>query len=266
MKQALLPKRWHRAALIAALVTSVSPIASCNNDDDGDEIISSFQAIGISKNPVFAKPGTSGTVSFHFLAPKGTTDTLSFTNKAPEGQRVVLPLVVQAATLAPSTEFGAALSELVYYKVTAQYTLPSAEDMEMSEARPYLPVPIGVELQAGDLARMVTANLQVYLDGQPAHQEAEGRALSVTVNEPGDTAGTGQEITAKGTISNGMPLDKGRFTVGWFSSGGTIDNVRAIDTKWKSGGSAGPYNLVLTVRGNNSKEFALAVKKITLGR
>lgn len=252
------------AALVAALVAATL-VLGCNDDGDAEEVISSFQGIGISRQPVFATPGTAGTVAFHFLAPKGSTATLSFATKAPDGVPEVLPLAVQPATLGPDSSFGAALSELVYYKVVAQYVLPSAEVLGMSAAQPYLPLPIGAEFTAGDTTRLVTANLQVYLAGHPAHQEAAGRALAATITEPGDSGGTDQELTLKGAVANELPLDKGRYTIGWFSSGGEVDNVRALDTKWKSGKSAGPYNLVLTLRGNNSKEFAMAVKKITLG-
>lgn len=262
-------KRHPRLRIYTALTAAVLAVASftlsCNEDGDGEEVITSFQPIGISRQPVFAKPGTTGTVSFHFLAPKGTADTLTFATKTPDGAPEVLPLAVQAATLAPNTSYGAALSELVYYKVVAQYVLPSAETLEMSATRPYVAVPLGVEIKAGDVTRLISANLQVYLDGQPAHQQAEGRALAVTINEPGDSAGTDQELTAKGSISGDMPLDRGRFAVGWLSSGGEVDNVRALNTKWKSAKKPGAYNLVLTVRGTASKEFAMAVKKVTLG-
>lgn len=254
------------ALFTALLVVSVMfTAAGCDEDDAGEEIIATFEPIGISRQPVFSKPGTSGTVAFHFLAPKGFAETLTFTSKVPEQALVTVPLAAQPATLAPNTSFGATLSELVYYKVVAQYVLPTAEQLQMSAGRPFLPLPISAEIKGGDVSRVITATLQVYVDGHPVHSQAEGRALAVAITEPSGTAGTDQELTAKGQVSNGMAVDDGRFTVAWFSSGGKVDNRRAIETKWKSGKDAGAYNLILTARGNNSKEFAMNVAKVAVG-
>lgn len=253
------------AAPLLTLIVAITMIAGCEENEDNEEVISAFQAIGVARQPVFAKPGTAGSVAFHFLAPKGFSEALTFANQTPEGVEEPLPLAVQESTLSPDSSFGDALSELSYYKVVAQYVLPAADELGMSSQQPYLAIPIQVAIAGGGTTRVITASLPTYLDGHPAHQEAEGRALSVSISEPGETGGTDTELTAKGVLANPLPLDNGGFTVAWFSSGGKIKNVRAIDTKWTSGKDAGPYNLVLTARGNNSKEFAIAVKKVTVG-
>lgn len=253
------------ASALLSITLAAFALTGCDDNDANEEVISAFQAVGISRQPVFAKPSAAGTIAFHFLAPKGFSETLTFTNQLPEGAAESLPLAVQTPTLSPDGSFGDALSELSYYKVVAQYVLPDAAELGMTAQQPYLAIPIQVAIEGAGTTRVITASLPTYLEGHPAHQEAEGRALAVTIAEPGDSGGTDQELTAKGTLTDTLPLDKGRFTVAWFSSGGKIDNVRAIDTKWRSGKTAGPYNLVLTVRGNSSKEFAIAVKKVTVG-
>lgn len=239
-------------------------LTGCEDDDNSEEVVSSFQPIGVSRAPVFAKPGAAGTVAFHFLAPKDFAETLTYENQVPEGLPSALPLAVQEATLSPNVEFGATLSELTYYKVVTQYVLPSAEELGISADNPYVRAPIQVSLTGGDTSRVITTSIAVYIDGHPAHQEAEGRVLGLNLTEPTGTVGADQNVAAKGVIADPMAMDKGRFTVGWFSSGGKLENAGAIVTNWQSGKDAGPYNLVLTVRGNTSKEFALAVTKVTV--
>lgn len=239
-------------------------LTGCEDNDDAEEVVSSFQPVGVSRAPVFAKPGAAGTIAFHFLAPKDFTETLTYENQVPEGLPEALPLAAQEATLSPSGEFGDTLSELTYYKVVTQYVLPSAEELGMSGDNPYVRLPIQVSLSGGGTSRVLTTSLAVYLDGHPAHQEAEGRALGLNLTEPTGTVGADQKVAAKGALVDPMPMDKGRFTVGWFSSGGKLENTGAIETDWQSGKDAGPYNLVLTVRGSTSKEFALAVTKVTV--
>lgn len=260
-----IPSVLSTLALSGALaLAAMGLLSGCDDDDDAEEVVSTFQPIGVSRAPVFAKPGTAGTIAFHFLAPKDFTETLTYENQVPEGLPEPLPLAVQEATLSPSGEFGATLSELTYYKVVSQYVLPSAEELGMSADNPYVRAPIQVSLTGGGTSRVLTTSLAVYIDGHPAHQEAEGRVLGLNLTEPTGTVGADQKVAAKGAVVNPMAMDKGSFVVGWFSSGGKLENTRAITTDWQSGKDAGPYNLVLTVRGNTSREFALAVTKVTV--
>lgn len=247
------------------LITSLFFLFSCD-DDNGEkpEVIEKLRPIGVSLEPSIAVPGSLQTIYFHLLAPNNFSEPLSFKVKSPQALFPILSMNVDSTSLLRVD--NSSLSKLSYYKIKAEFLVPSELSESLTKKSPNLYMTYLIEVSSSSEKKGIEGQIPVFSTTDKIHEQVASRDLSVAIDINATSIASGLETDLKGQILNKFYLDKDKFYVSWFISGGEItENKNSIETKWKTPSKEDQsVDIILTARGRYSKEFAVVFKTLSL--
>jgi len=209
-----------------------------------------------SRQPPVA--GDEVQLQFHFVGPADMS-ALSLTPGEPELRPLTLPITNWTVD-APSVGNFPGLQHVT---ITARANLPSAVELSTlwpafnTEGFARLRYTLVVSDGTRDLP--LAGDFVVYRDTTVAgaNQSLFGSSIDYPVaNENvSDT-----KLTIASTLSNAQDEP---VKIGWYVSAGEIKNRRASTTEWELPGS-GDYTLIFTVRGKESRNGDIQIRRVTL--
>lgn len=248
------------AAVIAA--------ASCGGGDDvRQEVVLKLRALGVATNPVVATWSDSGAapnemeLTVYAAIPLAQTSVTIVPYKDPR-QHAPLTYAESEIVIDQSTLKITPVGALNLIEVKAKVTVPTlalaTAAHAISPGNSGGQVNYGFKIDAGSEQELVTGTFMAYAAGAP---ELALTAPTVAIVEPVADAKLAKEVKGdlKATVVNAS--NEG-IKLGWFTSGGEIQNRRAKETIWTRP-PAGPQTVILTIRGKASRGFSMQVIPVT---
>lgn len=212
-------------------------------------------------NPGSRQPPLAGEdvqLQFHFVGPVDMS-ALTLTPAEPELRPLTLPItnwIIDAPTVGN-------FPGLQHVIITARASLPSAGELgalwPLFNTEGFVRLRYTMVASDGTRELALAGDFVVYRDAtvDGASQSLFGSAIDYPLaNEKvSDT-----KLTIASTLSNAQDEP---VKIGWYVSAGEIKNRRASTTEWELPGS-GDYTLILTVRGKESRNGDIQIRRVSL--
>jgi hypothetical protein len=245
--------RWPRTLAEIALLLMVG----CSKGEDLFEDIVKLRGIGVTTTPVVAMPSMDSAPStvkmvFYAAAPlDGAVTAAPYTDQIGSSLPQQMPLTIDSIE---SQDYAS----LRLYKVNVTAIVPSADKLYFEPSAGFARAPFAIELQSPFGSQRMVGNLVIYPMGSPLLASRNNKpTVSITTPLKNATIGTGkQDIAADLTHVNDES-----YRVGWYVSGGAIDNRNAIRTKWDPK-TTGKFTVIVTARGSQTAAFAVDVADV----
>ena len=227
---------------------------SCRSDDNPQEKITKLRAVGVSSTPAVASSGsaaTSAELTFYAAVPLGkTVGYEAFID--PQAKYSLAELVVPIAASETYKDYlGFRL-----YSLKATLLVPALTSLRLQEGQSQR-LRYGVRFFSEDEEEKVVGDVLVF------PQEAEQTkwvAPSLEIAAPIDSVPHDSDSDLKATLTKSQ---NEKVKIGWFVSGGTVKNRRAVETQWSAPGP-GNHTVIVTAHGSESRSFAISVKDVTV--
>ncbi|MDQ3234423.1 MAG: hypothetical protein M3Q07_21685 [Pseudobdellovibrionaceae bacterium] len=215
------------------------------------------QPLDGATRPVPVAGGTV-TLQFHFIGPTGM-GALTLTPGEPEPRPLTLPITNWTVAAPAPTEYPG----LQHVTIEAQANLPTT--VELSAAWPAFATDGFVRLRYTLVVTDGTRELPLAGDFVVYRDTGVAGATEHLFGSSIDYPVANENVSeTKLTISSSLQNTQGEpVKIGWYVSAGEIKNRRAATTEWELPGS-GDYTLIFTVRGKESRNGDLQIRKVTL--
>lgn len=229
-------------------------LASCGGDQARPEVIDKLRALGVATNPLVvelgAVPKTVELTVYAALPPGGVVTTSAFKD---EKAKLGFTLPEAAIVVDPATAKVTEYQGVAVYEVKATVTVPPAAQL-LRGGRAGAPIRYGFRLVSGAEEELIIGTFLGYGAGAP---ELAWTAPTTQILVPEAPAKVAADTKVDLTATVNDPNDE-VLKVGWYASGGEIENRAARRTTWKTP-EKGAHTLIMTVRGKESKGFSLHV-------
>jgi hypothetical protein len=243
-----------------ALLCVGALVTGCDGDSERPEKLDKLRGLGVQATPLVASPSVDGetpkTVELTVYAslPIGQTATVAAYADEESFLSVNTPadqIAVDEASIKYDEYPGL---QIMSFK--AKVPVPTASDMARFGGSGN--VRYGFVLNAGDEEEKMVGNFLVYPEDAPQLAWTNPDA-AVSAPIDGGTVSSGGESDLKADLADPNGED---LKVGWYVTSGEIKNRRARNTIWKEP-DAGPQTVILTVRGRQSRGFAMKAFSVT---
>ena len=251
-----------------AATTLLAAVTGCGGGaDTRQEVIQKLRALGVASSPVIsswsdpvAAAPNEVELTLYAAMPLAQTVVTVAPYKDP---RLTAPLTYAADDIVidQSSLKLTPVGPLNLIEVKAKVKVPTmARALAAGALRPGSTggqVNYGFKVNAGGEEELVTGTYMAYAPGSP---ELTWTAPTVEIIAPAANATIAAEkrATLSATVANANAEE---LKLGWFATGGEIQNRRAKETIWTTP-VAGLHTLILTVRGKKSRGFSLKVLQI----
>jgi hypothetical protein len=249
-------------------------LLSCSDSDTRPETADKLKPIMVLVNPPAgaATPvqpldgrnwqppvaGAAVTLQFHFIGP-AELGPLTLTTGEVDARPLTIPFNNWTIDAAAVTDYPG----LRHVTINARATLPStAEITALWKDFPtvgFVRLRYTLVVSDGTRELPLAGDFVVYRDA--SFPGAGTHLFGSTIDAPAaDEAVTSTKLTIASTLNN--PQDE-PVKIGWYVSAGEIKNRRAASTEWELPGS-GEYTLIFTVRGKESRNGDIQIRRVTL--
>jgi hypothetical protein len=249
--------------LAVAALALAGLATGCDDQTDRFEDVAKLRALGVAVTPVVTSPAASGTGTWTLQAyvavPTGAAVTSAVAYDDPTDpetdQRATL--TVDAASVGNAANCEAHQAFNICH-VTATAPIPAAGDVVIPADVGYGRLHYGLKIIAGGQEQDIVGSLLVFPVGSP---QLATTVPKVAITTPAANAAVSGQPPLNATLTT-SPNEN--FRVGWYASGGAIDNRRAEATSWSGLPGAGPATLLVTARCLATGAFAYSAIDVTV--
>ena len=231
------------------LVVLSSLRCSPPKDKARQEDIINLRAIGVSVTPSLSMVAQSLSFVFYAVTPKGQSVIFS-TYTDPSMRHPLKPPIL------PTTETVLSRGALDVHQISGSYAIESPLPIPVDPG--FVSYDYGLRLTAAGKQESLMGTFVLFGPSNPAYAW-QPHSVSITNLKEGQII-TGQNVDLAAAIVGG---NKENYRIGWFTSSGTIDNRRAIQTSITSM-NTGVQTIIVTARGMLTGIFAMAMVDVTV--
>jgi len=247
-----------KRALIIVIVAWLSQ--ACGDTGSRHEVIAKLRGIGAVASPLVSLPSVTGEVAktvdvtVTVAMPLGDVAEITPFTDISNGFSLTLPedaIAIQPASVAYTAYNG-------FQMLTFVATLPVPYDQQLIPFGGKIQVRYGFRITSNGEEEKLVGSFLVFPEGSPELAWINPEIVVESPSPDGELAsGNKVDLSATFVDANGEGLK-----MGWFASGGEIQNRRARRTVWETP-NPGPHTLILTAYGRKSRGFAMQIINVT---
>ncbi len=241
--------------LILKLIIAVvflSGLFACDEEEDRFEVVNKLRAIGVKAEPGITSPSGDETklvnLTVYALLPEGG-EIDSIAPYSDEGSGFSLPAV--GVTISDDQSAYEELARLRLASFPATIPVPTADNLDFEAFNDVVRFRFGVTITSGAESENVVNDFLVV----PEDDESLNLQVpSITIVKPAN----GESLTKGAEVDIEAGIEKGdeNIKIGWYVSGGKVENRRAKETKWTVPDETGSHTLLVGIYSSKTRTFS----------
>jgi hypothetical protein len=234
-------------------------VLACGDASDPQELLSGhMRGLGAQNVPLVTEPGSQAgvEVTFYVGLPPGETMT-QIEPFADDPSPFALTLPPGEISIVPQSQQYQDYGKIRLGTFKAKLSVPGVSFFSLTGGKGQVRYGVRV-VSSGGWEEKILGSYLVYPPGAP---ELLWKAPVAQINSLPGTGSKDSSLDIKGIFTD---HNNEETKIGWFVTGGSLKNRRALRTVWETPNRSGGEQVILTVRGKKSKSFSLDIKNVQL--